>query len=335
MKYYLGLDVGGTNLAAGVVDENYRLISRVSVSAGAGRSIREITADMADISRLAVTEAGLKLTQISSWGIGMPSYVNPRTELLVHANCFGWRNVPIYEYLDGTLPLPLKIENDANCAVLGETLVGAARGYQNVLMLTLGTGVGGGVIMDGRIWCGADGLGAEMGHSKLVYGGRRCTCGQLGCLDGYCSARGLVRTAAEKMTDRESTALWGACHHDIRKLTARSITEAAAAGDRLAEEVWSLYVDQLASAIGSFTAIFRPETVILGGGMSGAGDLLLTPLRERVMEDTFASREIGIPEIRLAEAGNDAGIIGAALLETYGMERRKSKQEDGGTRPCV
>lgn len=321
MRYDIGLDVGGTNLSAGVVDEEGRVISHAVLPAGASRSIEEITADMAKVSLMAVENAGLTLKDMDSWGIAMPSYVNPKTGLLVHANCFGWRNVPIYQYLDSRMDLPIFIENDANCAVLGEMAAGAAKNVQNVVMLTLGTGVGGGIILNGRIYSGADGLGAELGHTKLFFRGRRCTCGQLGCIDGYCSARGLAETAREMLT--EGTLLWDLCHHDIRKLEARMVTEAVQMGDQTAMGIWDLYLSQLAAAISNFIAIFRPEAVILGGGVAKAGDLLLQPLRQKVQECTFAAAEIGIPDIRLAKAGNDAGIIGAAMLKKQGIDRRK------------
>ena len=150
-KYYLGLDVGGTNMAAGVVDENYQIIAKENIPTHAGRTIEEITADMAEVSRMAVRRAGLNAENISSWGIGMPSYVNPKTNLLVHANCFGWKNVPIYDYLRKHTSLPIYIANDANCATYGEVLAGSASQYSDAIMLTLGTGVGGGIIMGKKI----------------------------------------------------------------------------------------------------------------------------------------------------------------------------------------
>ena len=322
MRYSIGLDVSGTNLSAGVVDETGTVISHAVLPADAGRSIVAITSDMAEVSRMAVRNAGMEISDMSSWGIGMPSCINPATGLLVHANCFGWRNVPIGEYLLPQTELPLYIENDANCAVLGEMVAGAAKSFRNVIMLTLGTGVGGGIILNGTIYAGADRMGAELGHTKLVFGGRKCTCGQSGCLDGYCSARGLVETAVENLT--EKSALWALCHYDIRKLEAQMITQAAVDGDSCAESIWDLYISQLAAAIGNFIAVFRPEIVILGGGVAKAGQLLLEPLKQKVAESTFAASEIGIPEIRLAEAGNDAGIIGAAMLEQYGAKRIQS-----------
>ena len=325
MKYYLGLDVGGTNLAAGVVDENYHIVEKLSVPTGAGRSIEEITEDMVNVSQRVVEKAGLSMQNFSSWGIGMPSYVNPATGLLVHANCFGWHNVPIYSYLESVIDLPIYVENDANCAVLGETLAGCGKGHKNTLMLTLGTGVGGGIIIDGNIYAGADMLGAELGHTKLIYKGNRCTCGQLGCVDAYCSARGLVEQAKEALTENRESIMLELCDHDFTKLTARMVFEAVEQKDITAIRVLDQYIDYLACAIGNFVVIFRPEVVILGGGVANAGEALLTPLKKKVYESTFASEQIGIPDIRIAQCGNDAGIIGAAFLEKYGVDRRKKK----------
>lgn len=323
MKYYLGLDVGGTNLAAGIVDQEYRILEKVSIPAGAERGIEEITADMAKVSRMAAEKAGISMGEISSWGIGMPSCVNPATGLLVHANCFGWRNVPIYSYLERELDLPIYIENDANCAVLGETLAGCGKGYKNTLMLTLGTGVGGGIVIDGRIYAGADMMGVELGHTKLVYKGKRCTCGQLGCVDAYCSARGLIEQAREALAEAGESLLRKLCGGDLSRMTAKMVFDAAKQRDRTAESVLEQYIDYLSCAIGNLVVIFRPEVVILGGGVANAGEALLAPLRKKVYENTFASEQIGVPEVMSAECGNDAGIIGAAFLEKYGMDRRK------------
>ncbi|KAA6319492.1 Glucokinase, partial [termite gut metagenome] len=193
MKYYLGLDVGGTNLVAGVVDENYTILSKERLVTNVSRSIDEIASDMAEVSRQAVRSAGFELRDVSSWGIGMPSCINPKTNLLVHSNNFGWKNVPVYDYLAKYLTIPTYIANDANCAVYGEVLAGVAKDYTDAIMLTLGTGVGGGIVIDKKIYSGYDTMGAELGHTKLVYNGIRCTCGQKGCLESYCSSTALIR----------------------------------------------------------------------------------------------------------------------------------------------
>lgn len=323
MDYYLGLDVGGTNLAAGVVDGEYHMLSRIEVPTRAERSIEEITDDMAEVTLAAIKEAGLSVKDFHSWGIGMPSYVNPETNLLVHANCFGWRNVPIYQYLENKLPLSIHIENDANCAALGEVLAGAARKEQNVIMLTLGTGVGGGIIMDGKIFCGADLMGAELGHAKLIYNGVTCTCGQKGCVEAYCSATALIRQMKECVWKVPGSILWELCQGDLEKLEGKSLFEAVRRKDKTAEQVLWQYVDYLSCALSTYITLFRPDKIILGGGIANAGELLLEPLRERLMVNTFAGSEIGVPEVITAKLGNDAGIIGAAFLEKYGVLRRR------------
>ena len=298
-KYYLGLDVGGTNLVAGVMNDEFQILAKCSLPAGAGRSIEEITGDMAAVSSEAVAKAGLTMDDIGGWGIGMPSCVNKKTNLLVHANCFGWKNVPIYDFLEPLLPLPVKIDNDANCAAYGEALAGAAQGFDNVLMLTLGTGVGGGIIIDKQIYKGSDGMGAELGHTKLVYNGELCTCGQCGCLEAYCSATALIRHAKEVMG---------------KEMDAKMVFDGAKAGDALCKTLIDDYIDHLAAGISSFITIFRPEIIILGGGVANAGDALFRPLNEQLKECTFGASEIGVPHVIPATLGNDAGLIGAAFL---------------------
>ncbi len=301
-KYHLGLDVGGTNLAAALVDSEFNIISRASMPAGAGRGIEEITDDMAAVSRKAVENAGVDMSDVLSWGIGMPSCVNSKTNLLVHANCFGWKNVPIYDYLRDKLPLPVKIENDANCAAYGEALAGAAKGHRNVLMLTLGTGVGGGIILDGHIYAGADNMGAELGHTKLVYEGESCTCGQKGCLEAYASATALIRFYCRE------TGM------SVEDVNAEMIFRKAAEGDEAAGKIVENYIGYLAAGLSSFITIFRPEVIILGGGVANAGDQLLVPLRRKLEACTFGAAEIGLPPVIRAGLGNDAGLIGAAFL---------------------
>lgn len=228
-KYYLGLDVGGTNMVAGVVDENHQIIAKESIPTQAGRTIEEITTDMAEVSKKAVLKAGLQMEDISSWGIGMPSYVNPKTNLLVHANCFGWKNVPIYDYLKKHISLPTYIANDANCATYGEVLAGSASQYTDAIMLTLGTGVGGGIIMGKKIYSGSDNMGAELGHTKLVYNGERCTCGQKGCLEAYCSSTALIRIMKETLQKNKDTLIWKLCGEDENKVNGEILFEAAKA----------------------------------------------------------------------------------------------------------
>lgn len=314
-KYYLGLDLGGTNMVAGVVDKEYNILSKKSIPTNAGRSVEEITRDMAEISKEAVQLAGLKLNNISSWGIGMPSYVNPVTNLLVHANNLGWKNLPIYDYLKKHISLPTYIANDANCATYGEVLAGSAKHYTDAIMLTLGTGVGGGIVMNKKIYSGFDNMGAELGHTKLVYGGIQCTCGQYGCLESYCSSTALIRETKKAIEDNRNTLILDLCENDTNKINGEMVFEASRQGDLLATKITEDYISLLAAGISTFITIFRPQVIILGGGIAHAGELLLEPLNKKLFTSTFAAEEIGIPKVIKAKLGNDAGIIGAAFLE--------------------
>lgn len=313
-SYYLGLDVGGTNLVAGVVDSDYNILAKESTSACAGQPIDDITFNMAEVSKAAVRKAGLNIEDISWWGIGMPSCINPKTNLLVHANNFSWKNVPIFDYLEKHMPLPIYISNDANCAAYGEVLAGAAKDCTDAVMLTLGTGVGGGIVLNKKIYSGFDNMGAELGHTKLVYNGTRCTCGQKGCLESYCSSTALIRDAKEAVKKDRDTLIMEMCGHDSNKIDGEVVFNAAKKGDRLALELFNDYVGFLAAGISSFVVIFRPEKIILGGGIAHTGDFLINAVNEKLHTCTFAAEEIGIPKVVRAELGNDAGIIGAAFL---------------------
>jgi len=302
MKYYLGSDVGGTNISSAVADQDGNIISRVTIPAGAEREIGEITKDIATSAMNAAEQVGMSVDSFPYWGIGMPSCINPRTRLLVHANCFRWRNADVFGYLKKYIKIPIYIENDANCAVLGEQQAGAAKGCDNVLLLTIGTGFGSGIVIDGKIFAGADGMGAELGHTKLVYDGVQCTCGQYGCAESYCSATALIRQMREKTGDY------------VSDITARGIMDKAENGDTVALEVVDKYTDYLACGMSTFITILRPELIILGGGVSQSGEFFYDMIRKKLPGRTFSGMEIGVPEIRRAMLGNDAGIIGAAFL---------------------
>ena len=299
-NYHLGLDVGGTNLAAAVIDNDFRILARKSIPAGAHRSWQEITASMAEVSLAVVNEAGVSLNDVECWGIGMPSCIDKRTDLLVNAHQFGWKNVPIKEWLRPLLPLEVRIDNDANCAAYGEALAGAAKGRSNVVMLTLGTGVGSGIIIDGRIFSGADGMGAEIGHTNLVYGGRRCNCGMNGCIEAYCSATALIARGREVLGD--------ACKD------AEYIFNLAKSGETRSLAIVDEYAEYLAAALSSAATIFRPEILILGGGVANAGKFLLDKVNAVLPEVTSNGKSIGVPPVVRATLGNDAGLIGAAFL---------------------
>lgn len=323
MGYYVGIDLGGTNIAAGVVDEQGNILKKHRNKTNPRLLFPELVADIARTAYEVVELAGMGMKDISSVGLGTPSLINPRTNLLVNANNLGWRNVPLPEELGKHFDLPLYIRNDADCAALGEVMAGAARDYDDALMITLGTGLGGGIILNKRIFNGSDHMGAELGHTKLVFGGVRCTCGQYGCVESYASATALIRQAREALEACPESLMGALCGGDPAKMDARIPFAAAKQGDAAAAGVVDRYISYLAAGLSTFIVIFRPQAIIIGGGISNEGEALLKPLNEKMFQCTYAAAEIGIPPAIQARLGNDAGIIGAALLEL--SERGKDR----------
>ena len=312
MEYRIGIDLGGTAIKAGVVDENYQIV--VSHSQPTGQGFEQVVADMAAAAETVAAKAGLKVSDFPCVGVGTPSCINPHTGKLVFSNNTNWRNVPLREELEKHLPVPVYIGNDANCAIVGEALAGAAKGCGSVVMLTLGTGVGGGVILNGKLFCGGDGMGAELGHTPLVAGGYPCTCGVNGCLEAYASATALIRQTKEAMAADPHSALH-AYVEEHGPVNGRTVFDCAQQGDATAQAVLDQYMEYLANGIGGFINIFRPEIVLIGGGLSAQGEYLLKPLREKVAKYAFVSDIIGLPLIVKATLGNAAGTIGAAFLD--------------------
>lgn len=315
MKYYLGIDLGGTNIAAGVTDEQGNIINKFSRKTNANvMNFGRLVSHIAATAKETVSLSGLCAECITAVGMGTPSCINPSNGLLVNANNLGWKNVPLQSEVQKHFNVPVYIQNDAACAALGEAVKGSAAGYDSALMVTLGTGVGGGIILNGRIFNGCDSMGAEIGHTKLVSGGLPCTCGQKGCFEAYASASALTEQACIAAKEFPESVMNEMCGNELSEMNAQIPFKAAKAGDRAAAEVIERYIYYLASGLSSLTAVFRPQVIVIGGGISGQGNYLIEPLRKKLYGLTFSAEQIGIPEVVCASLGNDAGIIGAAML---------------------
>ena len=307
--YRIGIDLGGTNIAVGVVDSGYHLISEASVPAGAGRPAEQVVADMCRAVELALDKAGLTARDCASIGVGAPGTCDPQRGVVVCAYNLGWFDVPVCRMLTEHFGLPARLSNDANCAALAETVAGAAVGCRNMVLITLGTGVGGGIIVDGQIVSGLGGAGGEVGHSLLVLDGQPCTCGRSGCWEAYASATALIRQGKRAGEQHPESAL-----HGREEVTALDVFQAADAGDAAAQAVidrWCVYV---AAGLTDLVNSLAPEMILLGGGISRQGERILAPIRAYVTEHCFGGREGAIPVIAAAQLGNEAGIIGAAAL---------------------
>ena len=314
MNYQFGVDLGGTNIAIGLVDDQYHIVARENIPTNAPRSAEAICDDIAAGCRKAAEKAGVDFRQIRMVGVALPGMTDHTTGELIYANNLKLYHVPIKQMIEERLGLPCYTENDANAAAFGELLAGGAKGYRNVLMVTLGTGVGGGILLDGKIYTGAFFAGAEIGHMPMVFDGRPCNCGRKGCIETYCSANGLIRTTQEAMEDDKSSIMWQLCGHDVNSVNGQTAFLAKEQGDATAERVVDLYIRQLADALSGYINFIEPEILLLGGGVSKQGEALLAPLRRLIsglVYDRYAPKQT---IIETATLENDAGIIGAAFL---------------------
>lgn len=312
--YYLGIDLGGTNIAIGLVNDEGQIIQRGSIPTGRERSATEILKDMAMLAQEVIASAGVGLDQINSIGVGSPGAPDVQNGVIIYNNNLGFRNVPVRTELQKYLPLPVYVDNDANCAALAEGLLGAAGGVRHSVTVTLGTGIGGGVIIDHNIYSGFNNAGSELGHMVVAAGGKQCTCGRKGCWEAYASARGLIEMAQEAAAEATGSLLFTMVNGDLSKISAKTPFDAARQGDAVAAGVVDKFLDYLAVGLGNIVNILQPEVIVLGGGVSKEGDNLLVPLKEKVARECYGEEGIPVAELRLALLGNDAGIVGAALL---------------------
>ena len=312
--YRVGIDLGGTNIKAGIVNEQQEIIAQGSVPTNVQRPYQEIIKDMAELVQNLFKQSGLKANDIAGIGIGSPGTVDAKTGIVVYSNNFDWENIPLMEELHKYFEYPIAVSNDANCAALGEVKAGAAKDSDNVILLTLGTGVGGGIVVDGKIFEGGHAGGAELGHTMLVRGGEQCTCGRKGCLEAYASATALIRQTKEAAVAHKDSKIYEFCNHDITQINGKTVFDAAADGDITAKNVVDDYISYLGDGIVDFVNVFRPDKVLLSGGVCNQGAILTNPLNAYIKKYCFAGERGMIPEVATATLGNDAGIIGAAAL---------------------
>ena len=317
--YSIGVDLGGTNIAIGIVDGDYNILVKGSVPTHAERPADEITADIAKLARKLVAEAGLTLADMSFCGVATPGTANSATGIIEYANNLHFFMYPMCEKLSALLDgVKVIIENDANAAAMAEAMAGVAKGARFSVMITLGTGLGGGVILENKVYAGFNFAGTELGHVVIVKDGRQCSCGRKGCWEAYSSATGLINMTREKIENcrahGQKTAMEDLIGGDLAKVDGKTAFAAARAGDAAAYEVVDMYIDYLACGIANMINIFQPDVLSIGGGICKEGDYLLKPLEERVFKEVYTKNREPKCKLCIAKLGNDAGIIGAAAL---------------------
>lgn len=304
----IGIDLGGTSIKAALCTDRGELLHKASAPTRTGDP-DGLRADMQQLALILCKTQQISPDEIDSIGIGVPGSLDKAGCRLIFGTNLGMENVCFADAFTPTFSCPVQLDNDANCAALGEATAGAGRGVPNMIMLTLGTGVGGGIVIDGRLYAGCNDIGGELGHMVIRQGGELCGCGRRGCFEAYCSAAHFVKFAARALDEGKKSSL--AAHR--AQLDAKRICDAVDAGDDLACALFEEYCDNLACGLANIINIFQPDRLVIGGGLSGYGEKLLKPLRARTAPQTFRC-ETTNTEIVAATLGNDAGLIGAAML---------------------
>lgn len=313
--FRIGVDLGGTNIAVGVVSEDLKIVGRGSVKTNCPRPADEIFDDIAKAVQMAMDDAGVTKEDIISIGVGTPGTVNKSNGFIEFANNLGFKQVPAKDMLEARVNIPCYIDNDANCAALGEAVAGVGNGSKNFVAVTLGTGVGSGIIIDGKIITGENYAAGEMGHMVICLDGEQCNCGRRGCWEQYASATALIRQTKDAMKHHYDSIMWKLVEDNIENVNGRTAFDAMRMNDPTGKEVVDRYVYYVAAGLINIINALQPEFICLGGGVANEKETLLVPVRAHVYRERYSHYSTIQTEIVSAKLGNDAGIFGAALLD--------------------
>lgn len=316
--YYVGVDLGGTKIAAGVISDKGNIICKDTISTKRERPYLEIVNDMANLINNVINLSGKKKENISWAGIGCPGTIDPVEGKVIYSNNLNFNGVLLKTEIEKNIDLPVFIDNDANCAAIAESNFGSAKGIKNSITITIGTGIGCGIIYEGKIYRGFSNAAGEIGHMLIKANGEPCSCGRKGCFEAYGSATALIREGKKAALRDPSSILNTLVHGDISKIDGKTVFDGAKLGDKSSEDIVKEYLNYLGEGIINIINIIRPEVIVLGGGISGQGEFILKPLREIVSKGVYGGTKLPDTIIKTATFGNDAGIIGASILGMFG-----------------
>ena len=315
MKYTIGIDLGGTNIVAGLVSETGEILEKVAAKTQSEKGFAFVTEAMAQLVKELLARAALSAGQISSIGIGSPGTADKSNGNIIFSNNLGWRDVPLVATIKEKTGIDTYVANDADCAALGEFAVGAGEKYNSMVMITIGTGVGSGVVLDGKLFAPAGSSATELGHTTLIAGGESCTCGRKGCVEAYVSFSALIRDG-NRAADAHPESMLAELRAKGQTLNGKNIFDCAKEGDAVAKELVDRFVDLMGQFFANVGNSFGIKLIVVGGGISKEGQWLADRLHEIVVREMYAGERFA-PTIAMATLGNDAGVIGAAMLEQY------------------
>ncbi|MBE5768373.1 MAG: ROK family protein [Clostridiales bacterium] len=309
----VGIDIGGTGIQLGLVNEKGEIVQRGGIVTRTDIPFSQQIEALAKCVLETIEKGGYTLDDITAIGAGIPGVADPATGRIPFCTNLGWKDVDFKGEMRKHIDKPVFIDNDATVAGLAENVAGVSAGAASSVFLTLGTGVGGAIVLGGKVWSGHHGVGSEIGHMILVAGGEQCTCGNKGCLERYCSATAIIRMAREAVKEHPETAILAKAEGDPANINAKMVIDAAKEGDAIGLQVFDQYIQYLAQAISNVIMFLDPEVIVLGGGVSKAGDFLLNAVREALPRYVLY-KALPYAHVELAHLGADAGIIGAAML---------------------
>ncbi len=312
--YNIGIDLGGTNIKVGLVDENYNIVQKATAKTNLPRPADSICGTIVELIWQCLNAAKVTIGEVNSIGIGTPGVANRNSGIVLYSCNLDFHNTDLRTLLKQRLDKPIFVENDANAAAFGEVLAGAGKGYSDVVVVTLGTGVGGGIIIGGKIYTGLNVCGAELGHTVIEFNGRQCGCGRKGCFEAYSSATALINMTKEAMEANKESAMWGLVGGDIEKVDGKTAFDGMRANDEAAKGVVNMYIEYLGCGLTNIVNTFQPEVLLIGGGICKEGENLTKPLYEIICRDMYCIDEKQSTKLDICKLGNDAGIIGAAFL---------------------
>ncbi|MDE6733427.1 MAG: ROK family glucokinase [Oscillospiraceae bacterium] len=313
--YNIGIDLGGTNIKVGLVNEKYEIIAKASTPTDLPRPAEAVCKSIVDTVWKVLNEAKVTIGEVESIGIGTPGVANRNSGVVLYSCNLDFKNTDLRSLIKKYLDKPVYVENDANAAAFGEVLAGAGKGFKDVIVVTLGTGVGGGIIIDGKIYTGFNFCGAELGHTVIEFNGRQCSCGRKGCFEAYSSATALINMTKESMEAHKDSKMWEIAG-SLDGVDGKTAFDGMRADDAAAKAVVDMYIEYLGCGLTNIINTFQPEMLLIGGGICKEGENLTKPLGEIVKRDSYCIDAERVTKLDICKLGNDAGIIGAAFLYT-------------------
>ncbi len=314
--YNIGIDLGGTNIKVGLVNENYEIVAKATAPTDLPRTAEAICKSIVDTVWKVLNEAKVTIGEVNSIGIGTPGVANRNSGTVLYSCNLDFKNTDLRSLIKKYLDKPVYVENDANAAAFGEVLAGAGKGYNDVIVVTLGTGVGGGIIIDGKIYTGFNFCGAELGHTVIEFNGRQCSCGRKGCFEAYSSATALINMTKEAMEAHKDSKMWEIAGGSLDNVDGKTAFDGMRADDAAAKDVVKMYIEYLGCGLTNIINTFQPEMLLIGGGICKEGANLTDPLGEIIKRDSYCIDAERTTKLDICKLGNDAGIIGAAFLYT-------------------